>query len=201
MTMPPGAEPLGSKLYVFKSKTNVKDVLISAHGGYYRANNTFDVPTGVSMKFYGEHDKTLSDPGMSLMYLNAEVTEEIPAGKPCINYILSKYQGRHNQAGETYGSINSFIDAEDQRIFKTMLSWSAEQNASRKNIQAHQLASYKSMSVVTIRNRAMRSDVNLSYVVETVKKAMPGAVNFHCSFCRSNINDANPDSSRVQLIA
>src|SRR5690348_15019266 len=113
MSIPNGAIAIGSKLYLFKSKSNSTDCLISAHGGYYKTTKSFEVPLGCSVLFYGEHHKTLSDPGIKLADTHAKPVETVGPGKDCLNYVLSKYQGSHNKAGETYEKIAGRIEFQD----------------------------------------------------------------------------------------
>jgi hypothetical protein len=79
-SIPDGATPIGSKLYIFKSKSNSTDALISAHGGYYKGNKTFRVPEGVEIIFYGIHGNVLSDPGLKMTSTKAKVVETFSGG-------------------------------------------------------------------------------------------------------------------------
>jgi hypothetical protein len=201
--IPSGAIEVGSHFYLFKSKTNAEDCLISAHGGYEANVGTFE-PKGATLYFYGEHGNYLSDPGLKLMYMrDLVVTEEIPSTttRLCIDYILSKYQGRHNSAGETYDSISGKIGSEDDMIAKLLDRIANAKSDQARNVAQWNLPSYKSMSVLTIRNRWWRSDLSLRSAVEAAKKAMPSLKRFHCSFCRSLIGDDNAATSAVQTMA
>ncbi|MEZ5666478.1 MAG: hypothetical protein R3F55_03405 [Alphaproteobacteria bacterium] len=201
MSIPRGAIEIGSHFYLFKSSTNKEDCLISAHGGYDR-NVTMFEPKGCTLFFYGEHGNVLSDPGLALMALKGlKVVEQIPdaKNKKALNYILSKYQGRHSKANETYEKIIGRIESEDTQIAKLLdRIANAASEFQRSNAQT-QLAYYKSMNVLTIRNRWWRSDLSLESAVTAAKKALPSLTRFHCSFCRSFVEDDNPAVSHVQF--
>lgn len=208
-SIPKGAEPLGSKLYFFKSATSSHDVLISAHGGYYKANKTFDVPgTGkdVEIIFYAPHGSTLSDPGMMIMKGNFQDAGSVFSGNKCIDYELSKYQGRHGgqpgKPAETYDSIASTVEDEDRRLvrqFEKMLAAAGKGNQQMAKGAIDQITAGRTMNVVTIRNRWHSSDVWLKDVVAMVRKAYPGIKRFHCSFCRSLVGDNNAPSHTAPL--
>jgi hypothetical protein len=196
-SIPKGAIPIGSKLYLFKSKSNSTDCLISAHGGYYKESRTFQVPNGVTLYFYGEHKKVLSDPGIKLADTKAKYVERVGEGQKCVNYILSKYQGKHNKAGETYEKIADRIAFQDKSLGDIFKMITTTQNEKLATKGLGMILDSQSMSVVTIRNRWFASDVNLLEVISAVRKVLPGIKNFHCSFCRSLVGDPNPETSTV----
>ncbi len=183
---------VGDKLYLFKSTENATDCLISAHGGYYKQNRSFTVPNGVQLLFYGEHKKVLADPGLKMMHQvkGLEVVDTFAGGsKDCPDYILSKYQGSHNTNNETYESILAEIGIEDTKHAKV---------SARGASGAAQLKWVGAMSVLTIRNRFLRADLNLSYVIKEAVAAMPTLTTFHCSFCRGLIGDDNAETAKVR---
>ena len=188
--------PIGDKLYIFKSTQNTTDCLISAHGGYYKENRDFPVPTGATLLFYGEHKKVLADPGLKMMHQvkGLEVVDTYGAGgiADCPDYILSKYQGSHNNNNETYKSILAEIGIEDTNFEKV---------SARGTAGAAQLKWVGAMSVLTIRNRFLRADVNLSYVIKMALEAMPTLTTFHCSFCRGMIGDDDAETAKVRWAA
>jgi hypothetical protein len=199
---PKGATPLGSTLYLFKSKTNSTDCLISAHGGYYKGNAGFEVDSGLEIIFYGEHHKTLSDPGVKLADFDAEPVEVLKGGKLCFNYELSKYQGSHGgtegKPAETYESINRRVEYNNDRLmsaFNTAIT-TKNQKVAQNNLKA--IMSSRSMSVVTIRNRWFSQNVYLKDVIKAVRKESPSIKRFHCSFCRSLVGDDNAQSAKVK---
>lgn len=202
MSVPPGATPIGSKLFIFKSKSNNTDALISAHGGYHKGTSPFDVPKGVTLYFYGEADKVLSDPGVKLADMNAVPVEQISSGT-CTNYVLSKYQGSHAGAkgkpAETYGSISNRIDLQDQNIDKMFQSLLTSTNQKFSDALLKRIMGARAMSVITIRNRWTGGDVYLKDLVREVNKAFPLIKNFHCSFCRGLIGNDNAETSHVKF--
>lgn len=201
-SIPDGATPIGSKLYIFKSKSNSTDALISAHGGYYKGNRSFQVPHGIELIFYGIHGNVLSDPGVKLSDTKAKVVETISGGKQCTDYELSKYQGRHGgspgKPAETYGRIANrinYVDDNLAQLFKIASTSTNEKVAksAMKNIQDS-----RSMSLITIRNRWNSQNVYLKDLLPMVLKSYPGIKRFHCSFCRSLVGDDNAKTSKVE---
>lgn len=196
--------PLGSKLYIFKSKSNSTDCLISAHGGYHKGTTSFAVDQGVEVVFYGAHGNTLSDPGVKLIDYPAKPAQVIPNridGNQCLNYVLSKYQGSHGgtpgKPAETYERIANRVKYNDDTInerFQKLLTTTKPDLGERL---LKSILQYKTMSVVTIRNRWSGSDVYLKDVIKAVRKELPGMKRFHCSFCRSLIGDDNAGSSKI----
>lgn len=207
---PQGAVPIGSKLYFFKSDTNSTDCLISAHGGYYKGNNTFEVADGVELLFYGIHGNLLQDPGIRLVDTPAKPVQVIPNrvdGRNCINYVLSKYQGRHGgkpgKPAETYDKISNRVRDNDKNQFgrfDLMLKKQDNEKLVEKLMQ--QILAHRAMSVVTIRNRWFLpgGDVYLKEVIKEVRKAFPGIKRFHCSFCRGLVGDETAGTSVVEMV-
>lgn len=190
---PTGATALGSHFYLFKSKTNTTDCLISAHGGYSKTTSDFTV-NGCTLFFYVDHDSALADPGMALMYKRGKPVETITSTQKCRNYILSKYQGRHSKSGETYQTIYDAIQKDDEFTLEIMglkdkmdeRSWAASMQQTR------------SMSILTIRNRWFNTNQNLSDAIAAARREMSTLVNFHCSFCRSLIGGTSTKTGRVE---
>lgn len=207
VSIPQGAQAIGSKLYLFKATSNAAECLISAHGGYRKGNLTFSVPYGVTISFYGPHGFILQDPGVKIMSqeLAQFAVETKKQGEQCINYILSKYQGTHNTAGETYESISDTIEDFQNRFLQTQDKMRSMGNVndlskgqlSRYNMMSANLRSLNAMNVATIRNRWYSPDLTLEYVVKEVKKAVPSITHFHCSFCRGHMDDDNAPTWQV----
>jgi len=194
-----GKVELGNYLYFFESPLGGDSCLISAHGGYVKNNGDFSlskIGAGLHVYFYGEHKKVLSDPGLDLLSKRPVTVNEHPRdGDKIMDYVLSKYQGRHSGANETYATIEKKLayDAERKQLFDDQME-EVNRNPELKKIYD----SLASCNVVTIRNRWNKSDISLEYVIKTVTKYKPAIKNFHCSFCRSLIGDANPETSAVQ---
>jgi len=205
---PEGATSLGSKLYIFKSKSNSTDCLISAHGGYYKGTSTFTVATGVEVIFYGVHGNVLQDPGVRLIDYAAKPVQTIPNpqdGRQCLNYVLSKYQGSHGgspgKPAETYEKIKNRVKFNDDTLSERFTKLTTTQKPKEGEIILKSILAYKTMSVVTIRNRWFLSngDVYLKDAIEEVRKALPGIKRFHCSFCRNLVGDDNAGTSVVKM--
>lgn len=191
---PQGATALGKHFYLFKSQTNQTDCLISAHGGYKKTTGTFKVK-GCSVKFYVAHGSALSDPGMELMYnKNANIVSTVEDNGECMNYILSKYQGRHNKNGETYEKIHKAINFEDNCI--NILNHGKDDFLPEDWEASMKLT--RAMSILTIRNRWFNTNQNLRDAIAAARLEMNTLVNFHCSFCRSLIGGLNVTTESVQ---
>lgn len=201
-SIPDGATPIGSKLYIFKSKSNSTDALISAHGGYYKGNKSFTVPHGVEIIFYGIHGNVLSDPGVKLSDMKAKVVEAIGGGKQCIDYELSKYQGRHAGAPgkpvETYERIAGRIKQVDNDLSGKFSDLLTTTNQKYAQVLLNGIQNSRSMSLITIRNRWNSQNVYLKDLLSMVLKSYPGMKRFHCSFCRSLVGDNNAKTSKVE---
>jgi hypothetical protein len=201
---PPGAVAIGSKLYLFKSKSNSTDCLISAHGGYYKSTNTFTVPEGVELVFYGAHGNTLGNPGIKLMDYEGVPLQVIPNeqdGSECMNYALSKFQGRHGDANkpETYAKIADRIAMIDENQSNRHAVWLKSTNPDLKQMLFEGINRQRAMNVVTIRNRWFlpSGDVYLKDVIKEVRDAFPLIKRFHCSFCRSLVGSDQAEKSVV----
>lgn len=201
-SVPRGARAIGSNLYLFSTTQSASECLISAHGGYDKENVTFKVPAGVTIHFYAPHKHVLQDPGVKMMAqdLSSFAVETCKPGQDCVNYTLTKYQGRHNTAGETYDSIESTIRDFERRFLETqdkMAKMGDVDKLTKGQLARYQmlggsLANLKALNVATIRNRWYHAGVTLKYVVAEVTKAAKGISVFHCSFCRSLNSDDHP---------
>lgn len=202
---PEGAVAIGSKYYFFKSGTNSTDCLISAHGGFYKSTKRFEVPSGVTLIFYGVHGNVLSDPGVKLADYDATPVETLTGGSECFNYALSKYQGRHggtpDKPAETYERISNRMKYNNERLQNhfNVATTSSNQKIVKMNLDV--ILKSRTMSVLTIRNRWFMSggDAYLKDAIKEVLKVFPGIKRFHCSFCRSLVGDENPGTSQVQF--
>jgi hypothetical protein len=191
------ATPVGNYLYLFRSPLDTTECLISAHGGYKKSTKTFNLKAGLTVKFYGVHNKVLGDPGLGVMEKNPKVVNSHPNpdGEAVLDYILSKYQGTHSSANETYDKIAATLASEthQMKIYLKNKDYVEKHPAIKAIYEA-----LKAVHVITIRNRFMHANVNLSTVIEEITKFDSTIKTFHCSFCRSLIGDANPETSYVQ---
>ena len=190
---PKGATEISSSCYLFKSSTNSKDCLISAHGGYVSENRSFKVPAGLTIIFYGPHGAALQDPGVyefAKKASSAKPEEIISGGQNCRNYLLTKYQGAHagesgTEVVETYDQVARAVSNRDYHRtekFKKLLS--ASPDAQRAVYE--DLSSDWGGSILTIRNRwNVFFGVPLQDAIKAALKAMPSLKIFHCIFCRS----------------
>jgi hypothetical protein len=198
MPLESNQEAIGDYLYLFKSPEQTDKCLISAHGGYYKNQKTFklsDIASNLRVVFYGDHNKVLQDPGLGILSRNPTIVDDHPTdGNDVLDYVLSKYQGRHSSANETYKTIGDKLKNDSAQIqsYRDQMDY-VNSNPSIRKIYD----SLASCHVVTIRNRWNKSDVSLKYVINAVHNYMSSITSFHCSFCRSLIGDPNPETSRV----
>lgn len=205
MAKPHGATSLGRYLYLFKSRTNSTDCIISAHGGYMFENRAFTVPSGVTLQFFSVHSSTLTDPGINSFQKNqaqAKPVETITGGNMCGNYLLSKYQGKHNNMDETYEKIAEGVTNNDN--LRTMLGNKLFKDGGSGGSQDKVLQTLQSLarnhgaSVLTVRNRFdVVFGVPLEDAIKAAKKEMPTLRVFYCLFCRSNMMGKDRHESGV----
>jgi hypothetical protein len=161
---------IGEKMLLFQATKNkfADNLVISAHGGIAKkakadCRNTF---YGARLNFYVEHGIALYDDGLSMFYNPAVYTPKIKTitypNNLYYNYDLSKYQGRHNNEGETYDRIEKGVEY-SKKAFKEAEVY----------------------DVLTMRNRYfMGKNVTLKDALENIFKLHPYR-QVHCSFCRS----------------
>ena len=197
---------VGRYAYLFKSSTNLVDCVITAHGGYVFENRNFEVPAGVTLQFFAEHGNTLTDPGMGSLMRDlamAVPAETVEAGEDCHNYLLSKFQGRHGSADETYESImRNISDADKSRLEVRdnigVAAMRGNDKAVKKLLEI--LGKKKGASVVTIRNRwDVFAGVPLADVIKGVRKAAPSISTFYCSFCRSDMFVSEQPTNHIKF--
>jgi len=172
MSRPEGATPIGRHLYLFKSNTNSTDCIISAHGGYLFGDIGSKVPTEIELKFYSPNTTALCAnlEKFNALIAKAKPVEIVRGGKICMEYLLQKYQGRHNKEGETYDTIFNGVQASSRA------------------------------SVVTIRNRwDLVIGLRLSDVIAEVRHAVPTIKRFYCLFCRVNVISSTLEESMEEM--
>jgi hypothetical protein len=191
MAKPAAATAIGDDLYLFRSRIPSEECLISAHGGTAGGNALFDVPAGVTVNFYTFHGFSLMDPGLALARTRPKPKEQIAGPGKSHDYFLSKYQGRHGGANETYDDIDGAIRAEAKRTLDVrgklrQLKGAGVTGPKLAMAQGNVDAAHP-FSVVTIRNRFFSGAVRLSDVVRQVRVVAPELRVFHCSFCRTSM--------------
>jgi len=163
-----------SSYYIMGNTAGATECYLFAHGGsfteeYILDNQSFVVPNGVTIEFY-QPDRYM------LRFVGRDLRQGAPqkatggftdmryrGGDPCINYILSKNQGRHQSSGYTNQ------DAEQWEMHYDGLQRVAEDLG---------------IVVVTVRNRWWHCGVTLKDSIKEVRKAVPTIATFHCMFCR-----------------
>jgi hypothetical protein len=188
---PAGATPVAENFYLFKSPISTPACLLSAHGGHDRERH-FQVPAGVTVNFYALHGFILQDPGTALLNAQVKPKESITGPASCHDYSLSKYQGRHNKAGESYSSISVQVQstAQARTAAQSKYVQAATQSAPdwKVSVIRQQVTSQNPINIVTVRNRFGAGDIRLSALINAVRGAFPTITIFHCSFCRSSMN-------------
>lgn len=194
---------VGQHLYFFSPHSDTNICIISAHGGRKARNaNEFIVPPDTILRFYSEDKNSTLDPGFGEFYGKEAAPREIVSeGERCFDYGLTKYQGRHNKANETYGSIAKTIGktfANRERYLAELASAESKGSADKvKRVIGAMVAKQKLPAVVTVRNRLFRPELALSDVIAGVKSIAPNIILFECFFCRSI---AGGGSQAVELV-
>lgn len=152
------------------------------------------MPPNTELRFYSSHGASVIDPSISEFFRSqdrATPVDACHAGDDCQNYLLSKYQGDHNEMGETYGMVNTVMTNRDKQRGKNFNALMRAGNPDSPNIDMQkmyleQLSAAPGASVLTIRNRRnVLMGVTLKDAVKAVRKAIPTIRVFHCLFCRS----------------
>jgi hypothetical protein len=197
--MPYHQNAVGERIYVFSENhgaksTNCDHCVISAHGRQTIMNSTF-TNNAVNLHYYVPHGYSLKDPGLrAIMQQSKRPCQIIQAGRSP-DYVLSKFQGRHGNNAETYTSIGNDINTAAvmlTNIQNSINHLNGFQRPDTKDIDQYRTMAEKTLSrrsrkmdVVTIRNRRLRFDLNLSDVIQILHQHGYNYTNIHCSFCRS----------------
>ncbi len=174
-------DAIGDTMYLFRMPGNpdCDTLVISAHGGIKSKNSpTFQVPEGTTLQYYSEHGVVTDDLGIRNFATGGKQnqrTDAISGPARSYNYDLSKYQGKHNKAGETYESIESAQDYVTQ--FREIAQAARSQGVAVPY-------SPTDFDVLTIRNRWWISGMTLSAALTAVAKTKTYSI-VHCYFCRS----------------
>jgi hypothetical protein len=185
---------LGERFYIFAPDDSFDaaddHLLISAHGGYMNlfgplGRNQIRVPAWTQLYFYADHGSTIQDPGVyNIMKGEYQVSETKGPGSVVTDYSLSKYQGRHGGGDdETYAKISEQVT----RNASVLADVGSGKNKGRN-------FAYK-FHVLTVRNRRLRSDPDLSDVLAALTAAQRQYQNIHCSFCRSPMLGSSGDAA------
>lgn len=154
---------LGGGMYVFSNGgTRSRELLISSHGVHLGLlGGKIKVPSWTELTFFTPHGKALTDPGVGAVIEGRVAPAEVKGpGDMVPNYRLSKYQGKHNRAGETYDSIKAILSKSKWKV-----------------------------DVLTIRNRwwQFNAGVTLNEVLNELALFGYQYPFIYCSFCRSGL--------------
>jgi hypothetical protein len=171
---------INGKMYLIKKSLTgyAPSLVISAHGGIKENGApTFHTKWG-TLHFYSVHGQATDDLGIRNFCSGGkdnQRTESIVATSNCYDYDLSKYQGKHNNVGESYESIEGSQNYVDD--FNELLL----QAGDRAPKGSKQMVDF---DVLTIRNRWYNKNVTLSQALSAIGKLNQYA-DVHCYFCRS----------------
>ena len=183
---------VGESIYVMVPKDPPQRAIITAHGGHavLTKTNSFRVHADTVLQFYSDDTYSVIDPGFTNFLDHVAMPREVLSeGDTCFNYILTKYQGRHNKKAETYATIGQDIDAM-YNAAKTHRANVAKYNRlgltafAKDNVL---MAAFKSKvpAVLTVRNRWFKGDVTLSLAIDALKHVASSIQVIDCFFCRS----------------
>ncbi|MEM7741386.1 MAG: putative adhesin [Pseudomonadota bacterium] len=197
---------IGECLYIYVPKVAPQRVIISSHGGHAMVGgtNNFTVGEDTVLQFYSDDRYSVNDPGFTNFFTKLGAPKEVlSTGDTCYDYILTKYQGTHNKMKETYASIGAAIDhmAHLAQDYAKAAEQMTDAGQSKIAAQYASKAAYASKipAVLTVRNRAFRSNMTLSAAIEGVQMAAPSVQIFDCLFCRSGWKNQSQDVAMVGI--
>jgi hypothetical protein len=192
--------PGGRKPAADRSRTCV----ISAHGVESLVKSSSPVPKDVVLVYYCPHGHTLDQTDVGAVATGSvPFFEIVPKGRGGQDYKLTKYQGSHSQAGETYGYIQHGMHragkAESARSRFALKPTDVAQFKKRGIGVLNKLADDLGASlakigasrapfrdVVTIRNRSwFKSELTLFEVIDKLEKAGFHYGEVHGAHCRA----------------
>ena len=175
-----GGTPVNSttNFHIVGDLTAATSCYITGHGGadsddYFFDNKTFRVPAGVTVNFYQPHGYILAAGTQELRHhqpvAHPTATDLVyTAGDDCVNYLLSKDQGRHLSGDSDYAAQWEMNYAGTQAVAGDM-----------------------GIVMVTVRNRWFHAGVSLKTCIAEVTKAAPNLTTFNCLFCRVDENSGD----------
>lgn len=194
---------IGRNLYLTHGDEGMSDyLLISAHG--LTSGSPFVVPAWAQLHYFAPRGRFLVM-DMSKFNLRAVVEEEIAGGNHSPNYRLSKYQGRHGDADETYATLGTMVDQARNAIAAGPtappdIPANIGPNLRRELLRGHR-ASYENLlpfDVLTVRNRSVFKGGSLIGIPLSEALAAVGRVHQYpfifCSFCRGSVAEAISDT-------
>lgn len=186
---------IGKNLYLHRGDAGPSEfLLITAHGA--TKMSTFPVPNWTRLHFYAPRGNYLIMP-QAKFQLGSMVEEEIDGGAISPNYSLSKYQGRHGSANETYDSLGAMIDrtraaiAAGRPVMPPIPHGAPAQMV--QNAEAGlraQIAEYENLlpfDFLTIRNRGVFDGTDLNTALQELDDAGHRYPYIFCSFCRGKL--------------
>ncbi len=190
---------LGSEFYLWQSEgARAPNLLVTSHGAYMprpefgksSVGGFMNVPAWTTLHFYGPHQHSLIDPGISKVISGGlKVYESAPSGAAVRNYRLSKYQGRHGNENETYQSIRHSID--NNRMFEALRQEALASADPEKLRYVQRVApnAFPAFDVLTVRNRWWMGGMGatLRELLQELSRAGHRYPNVHCVFCRSRL--------------
>jgi len=174
---------LGNQQYVFQddSGDRADELLITSHGHYWMGlTGSVTVPSWTTLYFFGPHQAALLDPGVQKVSFGMKSYEKAGPGTTVRDYTLSKYQGSHGSEDETYASIKSDIDYN-----RDIIERAKEATEAQLQPILDSGVKFEKFDVLTVRNRRLRVDPNLSSVLNQLEAANMQYPHILCSFCRS----------------
>jgi len=167
-----------TNFYVIGDLAGATECYITGHGSaydddYFFDNQSFRVPAGVTLRFFQPHGYSLGHGTSSLRNgrpdADPDATDlEYVAGDECVNYILTKSQGRHLTGDEAEAAQWEMDYAGTQAVAGDM-----------------------GIVMVTVRNRWFHAGITLKSAISEVRAVAPGLTVFNCLFCR--VTDGSND--------
>ena len=162
-----------SDIYMLSGNPSNTVCYIGAHG-VALANNSFQVPEGITLMFTQPHSYSMSMP-MSFLRHNQPVVDRsgwgqvtYVGGDQCPNYALTKWHGRHSG----YASKTEWEQAgEDYQGWQSLVSLN------------------NNLTLAFPRNRWYKQGLTLEHMIKTIKRKLPKITTIWGLFCRYDGSD------------
>lgn len=193
-------DDISGRMYLWTPKgINPDRLIISAHG-IRRTTSSFVLRGDSVINFYSHDKYSVKDPGIKKFYEGfPKPVETLRRGDQCFNYILSKYtnsanNSRHNTMNESYDGIQKIITTNyDEKRMNDLYTFVEMMRAVPAGKQGDLFKSVmksfrmRPASILTIRNRRLRADINLQWVLNELARKNYHFKTIDCLFCRNNL--------------
>ncbi|MCX2795062.1 hypothetical protein Q2E61_07880 [Microbulbifer thermotolerans] len=191
---------VSGRMYLWTPKGKSPDRLIINAHGIRRTTASFVLRGDAVINFYSHDRNSVRDPGIKRFYEGKTVpVETLRKGDQCFNYILAKYtnssnNSRHNGEYESYDKIQEIMATDyikkGMDDLSTVIDMGDKVPAGmRESLRKSAMNSMKlrPASILTIRNRRLRADINLEWGLNALAENGYHFKKIDCLFCRSTL--------------